>query len=79
MHHQNEVFSEKVNVGKKTYFFNVKENTRGELYLVINESTRSGDAYKRQRVFVFKEALTPFLEGLNKAVDYIKEHSPQND
>ena len=36
-----EVFSSKANTAKRTYFFNVKENRTGDLFLSIVESKKS--------------------------------------
>ena len=68
-----EVFSSKANSAKRTYFFNVKENRTGDLFLNIVESKKSEeDRFERRSVIVFKEDLAAFLEALQAAVAYIK-------
>lgn len=68
-----EVFSSKANTAKRTYFFNVKENRTGDLFLNIVESKKSEeDRFERRSVIVFKEDLAPFLAALESAVAYIK-------
>jgi hypothetical protein len=68
-----EVFSSKANTAKRTYFFNVKENRTGDVFLNIVESKKSGeDQFERRSVIVFKEDLAVFLEGFEAAVKFIK-------
>jgi hypothetical protein len=68
-----EVFSSKASTPKRTYFFNVKENRTGDLFLNIVESKKSEeDRFERRSVIVFKEDLASFLEALQAAVGYIK-------
>ena len=72
---KNTYFTEKIKIGHKTYFFDVKESIKEELYIVINETSENAETLKHSRIFVFKEAVIPFMEGLTKAVDYLKSHS----
>lgn len=68
-----EVFSSKANSARRTYFFNVKENRTGDLFLNIVESKKSEeDRFERRSVIVFKEDLAAFLDALQAAVAYIK-------
>lgn len=72
-----EVFSTKLNTEKRTYFFNVKENRHGDLFLNIVESKKHGDigGYDRQSVIVFEEELENFSKELSKAVEFIRKKS----
>ena len=67
----NEIFSEKVVTSRRTYYFDVKETKDGAKYLVIGELTQVGHELERHRVMVFEESLDSFMEGLDKAVDFI--------
>ena len=68
-----EVFSSKASTAKRTYFFNVKENRTGDLFLNIVESKLSEeDRFERRSIIVFKEDLAAFLEAFQSAVAYIK-------
>jgi hypothetical protein len=71
-----EVFSSKANSAKRTYFFNVKENRTGDLYLNIVESKKNGeDQFERRSVIVFKEDLPAFLAALEESVQFLKKGS----
>jgi hypothetical protein len=70
-----EVFSSKASTPKRTYFFNVKENRTGDLFLTIVESKKSEeDRFERRTVMVFNEDLAAFVEAFEAAVTYIKAH-----
>jgi len=68
-----EIYSSKANIGKRTYFFNVKENRQGDVFLNIVESKKSGDsAFERHSILVFKEDMDSFLKALTEAVGFIQ-------
>ncbi|MFU8842626.1 MAG: DUF3276 family protein [Bacteroidales bacterium] len=73
-----EIFSETVRAGKRTYFFDVKATRAGEYYLTITESKRrfSNDQakffYEKHKVFLYKEDFEKFRMGLNTAIDFIQ-------
>ena len=68
-----EVFSSKAASGKRTYFFNVKENRHGDLFLNIVESKKQGESnFERHSIIVFNEDLELFLQEFGKAVDFMK-------
>jgi hypothetical protein len=69
-----EVFTSKATSGKRTYFFNVKENRHGDLFLNVVESKKHGDTgFERHSIIVFNEDLDLFLEEFNKAVAFLKK------
>jgi hypothetical protein len=70
-----EVFSSKADTAKRAYFFNVKENRLGDVFLNIVETKKSGVSQfeeERRSVIVFKEDLPIFLNALEAAVKFIK-------
>ena len=71
----NEIFSEKLVTSRRTYYFDVKETKDGSKYLVIGELTQMGSEMERHRVMVFEESLDLFMEGLDKAVDFIMNNN----
>jgi hypothetical protein len=69
-----EVYSAKVHSPKRTYFFNVKENRHGDLFLNMVESKKQGEeSFERHSIIVFQEDLQSFLDGFNKAVEFMKK------
>ncbi|MDR3140010.1 MAG: PUR family DNA/RNA-binding protein [Treponema sp.] len=64
-----EVFSITVALANRTYFFNVKENRLGDLYLNIVESkNRESGGFERQSVILFAEDLPEFLKGFEESL-----------
>ncbi|MDR3167036.1 MAG: DUF3276 family protein [Treponema sp.] len=64
-----ELFSTKVALLNRTYFFNVKENRLGDLYLNIVESkNRESGGFDRQSVILFADDLPEFLQGFEESL-----------
>ena len=73
-----DIFSKSVRAGKRTYFFDVRTTRGNDLYLTITESKRKynddGDFfYEKHKLFLYKEDFEKFADGLNEAVDKIKD------
>jgi hypothetical protein len=61
---------------RRTYFFNVKENRTGDLFLNIVESKKHpGVEFERHQVVVFEEDLELFMDALNRAVKRMRKES----
>ncbi|MDR2210611.1 MAG: DUF3276 family protein [Spirochaetaceae bacterium] len=64
-----ELFSTRLILPNRTYFFNVKENRMGDLYLNVVESKgRETGGFERQSVIVFAEDLQSFLGKFDEAL-----------
>ncbi len=72
-----EIYSERVRAGKRTYFFDVKATRSNDYYLTITESKRrykdDGYTYEKHKIFLYKEDFNKFLEALNNTVNHVKE------
>lgn len=74
-----ELFSNAVRAGKRTYFFDVKATKSGDKYLTITESKRRFDgdsgkfSYEKHKIFLFKEDFEKFLDGYKTAVEFIED------
>ncbi len=73
----NEVYSKKVKAGKRTYFFDVKATRANDYYLTITESRKKfkedGHFYEKNKIFLYKEDLNKFMEGLHDTTEHIKK------
>ncbi|HUX51884.1 MAG TPA: DUF3276 family protein [Spirochaetia bacterium] len=68
-----EVFSARLNTDKRTYFFNVKENRKGDLFLNLVESRKQGDeSFDRHEIMVYREDLNEFVRNLERAVSAMR-------
>jgi len=72
-----EIFSERVRAGKRTYFFDVKATRSNDYYLTITESKRrykeDGFTYEKHKIFLYKEDFDKFVNALNSTVNHVKE------
>jgi hypothetical protein len=69
-----EIFSTRVLLQNRTYFFNVKENRMGDLYLNIVESkNRDAGGFERQSVILFAEDLQEFLKGFEESLHVLEK------
>lgn len=73
---RDEIYSERVRAGKRTYFFDVKSTRSNDYYLTITESKRrfkdDGFFYEKHKIFLYKEDFHKFLEALNETVNHVK-------
>jgi Protein of unknown function (DUF3276) len=75
---RDEIYSEKVKAGKRTYFFDVKSTRSNDYYLTITESKKrynkddEGFTYEKHKIFLYKEDFRKFVEALNNTVNHVK-------
>jgi hypothetical protein len=64
-----EIYSTRTDSERRTYFFNVKENRRGDVFLSIVESSKKedGESFERHQVMVYEEDIANFMAELQKA------------
>jgi len=71
-----ELFSTRVVLQNRTYFFNVKENRVGDLYLNIVESkNRETGGFDRQSVILFADDLQEFLKGFDESLRILEKET----
>ncbi|MDR0583050.1 MAG: DUF3276 family protein [Treponema sp.] len=69
-----ELFSTRVLLPNRTYFFNIKENRMGDLYLNIVESkNRETGGFERQSVILFADDLQEFLKGFDESLKVLEK------
>jgi hypothetical protein len=69
-----EIFSTKVQFKNRTYFFNVKENRMGDLYLNIVESkNKENSGFERQSIVLFADDLQEFLTGFDESLKVLEK------
>ncbi|MBY0425112.1 MAG: PUR family DNA/RNA-binding protein [Cytophagales bacterium] len=79
-----EIYSNRIRAGKRTYFFDIKSTKGQDYFLTITESKKrfkaDGHYYEKHKIFLYKEDLEKFSEALQEAVNYIKtELLPEYD
>ncbi|RXP52325.1 DUF3276 family protein [Lutibacter sp. HS1-25] len=73
---QEEIFSQVLRAGRRTYFFDVRATKAEDYYLTITESKKfthddGSFHYKKHKIYLYKEDFTEFNEMLQAATDYI--------
>ena len=78
-HDQEEIYSQRIKAGKRSYFFDVKATRGQDYYLTITESKRrqhEGEdrvSYEKHKLFLYKEDFLKFAEALQDAIAYVRE------
>lgn len=76
-----EIFSNAVRAGKRTYFFDVKATRKNDYYLTITESKKRFEkdgsfSFEKHKIFLYKEDFEKFATVLAETIDYIKANNP---
>ncbi len=75
------LFSRSIRAGKRIYYVDVKQTSKGEMYLALTESKKivSGDVdmpqvnFEKHKIFVYPEDFEKFTSGLADAMKFIYE------
>lgn len=73
---QEEIFSQVLRAGRRTYFFDVRATKAEDYYLTITESKKfthddGSFHYKKHKIYLYKEDFVEFNEMLKEATNYI--------
>ena len=73
---QEEIFSQVLRAGRRTYFFDVRATKAEDYYLTITESKKfthddGSFHYKKHKIYLYKEDFVEFNDMLKEATDYI--------
>jgi len=76
---QEEIFSQVLRAGRRTYFFDVRATKADDFYLTITESKKfthedGSFHYKKHKIYLYKEDFQEFNDMLNQATSYIINH-----
>ncbi|MDR3312181.1 MAG: DUF3276 family protein [Spirochaetaceae bacterium] len=67
-----ELYTTKVVLENRAYFFNVKENRTGDVFLQIVESkSRNGEDFERRDIVLFADDMPEFFRGLDDALSFV--------
>jgi hypothetical protein len=69
---RDELFTTKVVLDNRSYFFNVKENRMGDVFLQIVESKNIGaEDFDRRAIVVFADDMQRFCQGLDESLSFV--------
>lgn len=73
-----ELFTTQIVLENRSYFFNVKENRTGDVFLQIVESkNKNGESFDRHQIAVFAEDMQKYLQGFENALAFIHKHEKE--
>lgn len=70
-----ELFTTQITLENRSYFFNVKENRTGDVFLQIVESKgRENGDFDRHQIAIFAEDMQKFLKGMDTSLKFIEKN-----
>lgn len=80
---RNEVYSQKIRAGKRSYFFDVKATKANDYYITITEckkkNSEEGSVLEKHKIFLYKEDVAKFYEALTETIEHLKKELPEFD
>ena len=76
-----ELYTTQVVLTNRSYFFNVKENRAGDVFLQVVESKNGKEVVDRDRhqIAVFEEDMQKFFAGLDDSLKFIQKNKKERD
>ena len=76
-----QICTKAVRAGKRTYFFDVKSTRNDDYYITLTESRKKAHddgstSFSRHQIYLYKEDFEKFLEGINEAMEQVKQRKP---
>ena len=69
-----ELFSTRVSCEGRTYFFNVKQNRMGDVFLTVVESKPTDtETFDRRSIVVFREDMRGFLKAFQATLNFMEK------
>jgi len=70
-----ELYTTKVDLDNRSYFFNVKENRTGDVFLQVVESkSKNGEDFDRHAIVIFADDMQKFTRGLDESLKFIEKN-----
>jgi len=79
---QEEIFSQVLRAGRRTYFFDVRSTKADDYYLTVTESKKfthddGSFHYQKHKIYLYKEDFSEFNDMLKAATDFIVNEKGQ--
>jgi len=68
----NVLMSKRIRAGRRTYFFDIKKDSKGQSFITISESRKTNEGYKKQMIVIYPEDLEKFYEAFKEVKDSLK-------
>lgn len=77
-----EIYSQSVKAGRRTYFFDVKSTRNNDFYLTITESKKftedGSERFEKHKIFLYKEDFEKFEDALKECLAKIEALKENN-
>ncbi len=69
-----ELYTTEVYLENRSYFFNVKENRNGDVFLqIVENKNRDGTDGERHQIAIFADDMQQVLQGLDRSLSFIEK------
>ena len=73
-----ELYTTQVVLDNRTYFFNVKENRTGDVFLQVVESkSKNGEDFDRHAIVIFAEEMQKCCKGFENSLAFIEKNQKE--
>ena len=73
-----ELYTTQVVLDNRTYFFNVKENRTGDVFLQVVESkSKNGEDFDRHAIVIFAEEMQKVCKGFENSLAFIEKNQKE--
>ena len=71
-----EIFSNKILCGSRTYFFDIKQSKKGDYYFKISEKRKVGESTETHQLMIFDEDIDKFADAFNNTFKEFRNIAP---
>ncbi len=72
-----EIYSNKILCGSRTYFFDVKQTRKGDYYFKISEKRKMGETIETHQLMIFNEDIDKFAEAFQRTLEELRKVAPE--
>lgn len=70
---KNELHTDKIIKGNRTYYFDIKKSEKDDLYLTISENKKTDNGSEHHRIMIFEEDVKDFVDTFRNSLLKFKE------
>ena len=71
-HQSNIIYSKRVKAGKRMYFFDIREDSKGQNFICISESRKAKEGFVKQTIVIYPEDIEKFSKAFEEVKNSLK-------
>ncbi|MFZ8847181.1 MAG: DUF3276 family protein [Candidatus Hydrothermia bacterium] len=71
-HQSNIVYSKRIKAGKRVYFFDIRQGSKGQNFICISESRKTDRGFIKQRIVIYPEDIEKFYKAFEEVKNSLK-------